>query len=182
MKTSKEEVLQKAMLVIWSKGYHHTSFADLKEACGIHKSHFFHYFPGGKEQLMAEILQEMHRQFIGMLQRISEDATMNLEQKIEKLRDKMLRFYTRNQNCYGCLMANTALEASGKDYAFNAILRRFFEDFIDWLSRMYREKYPAEQARQLAVSAVQDVEGAILLMKVFDDISYLQNALGRVSC
>jgi AcrR family transcriptional regulator len=176
IKTNKEEVLQKSMLLIWQKGYHDTSIGDLAEALGMHKSHFYYYFKD-KEDLMKEILSYMLGQFTQMLRRIVENPELDTKDKLQKLASKIERFYDIDGFSNGCLMANTALESVGKEYAFLPVVRSFFSTFIDYLARIYSEKYPAEDAQQLAVRAVQEVEGAILLTRIFADKTYLQRAL-----
>ena len=84
IKTSKEEVLQKSMLLIWQKGYHDTSIGDLAISLGMHKSHFYYYFKD-KEDLMKEILSYMLVQFTQMLVRIVENPELDTAGKLQKL-------------------------------------------------------------------------------------------------
>ncbi len=179
IKTSKEEVLQKSLLLIWQKGYHYTSIGDLATALGMHKSHFYYYFKD-KEDLMKEILSYMLEQFTQMLKRIVENTELDTAGKLQKLASKMARFYDFNGYTNGCLMANTALESVGKDYAFLPIVRKFFSTFIEYLTQIYSEKYPAEEAATMAVQAVQEFEGALLLTRLFADENYLKQALERI--
>ncbi|WP_373552171.1 TetR/AcrR family transcriptional regulator [Haliscomenobacter sp.] len=202
IKTSKEEVLQKSMLLIWQKGYHYTSIGDLASALGMHKSHFYYYFKD-KEDLMKEVLSYMLEQFTQMLKRIVENTELDTSGKLQKLAGKMARFYDFNGYSNGCLMANTALEcyfqktktqtekeystantaieSVGKEYAFLPIVRKFFSTFIEYLTQIYSEKYPAEEAAQMAVQAVQEFEGALLLTRLFADENYLKQALERIA-
>jgi TetR/AcrR family transcriptional regulator, transcriptional repressor for nem operon len=181
MKTNKEEVLQKALAVIWEQGYHDTSFQDLSDACGINKSHFFHYFKGGKEDLMTEILQLTHEVYIGMLKRLAETKELSTDEKFQKIKEKLIKMYTANGPGNGCLMANTSLETTGKNYKFTPIVQAFFRDFIHYMAVIYQERHPAEQAQILAEEVVQEIEGAIMLMRVFHDTSYLERALTRAN-
>lgn len=198
VKTSKEEILQKSLLLIWQKGYHDTSIGDLADALGMHKSHFYYYFKD-KEDLMKEILSYMLEQFTQMLKRIVENPELDTAGKLQKLAGKMARFYDYNGYSNGCLMANTALEAAGyrplkqnkkdstaqesrgKEYAFLPVVRSFFNTFIEYLTRIYNEKYSAEEATQMAVQAVQEFEGAVLFTRLFADESYLKRALERIA-
>ena len=49
IKTSKEEILQKSLLLIWEKGYHYTSIGDLAATLGMAKSHCYYYFKDKEE-------------------------------------------------------------------------------------------------------------------------------------
>ena len=180
IKTSKEEVLQKSMLLIWQKGYHDTSIGDLAISLGMHKSHFYYYFKD-KEDLMKEILSYMLVQFTQMLVRIVENPELDTAGKLQKLAAKIERFYDVDGFSNGCLMANTALESVGKNYAFLPVVRNFFSTFIQYLSRIYAEKLPSEEANLMAVRAVQEVEGAILLTRIFADKAYLKQALEHLA-
>jgi TetR/AcrR family transcriptional repressor of nem operon len=77
-------------------------------------------------------------------------------------------------------MANTALESVGKDYAFMPVVRTFFSTFIEHLAAIYAEKHPEPEARLLAVRAVQEIEGAILLTRIFGEKTYLLQAIQRL--
>lgn len=180
IKTSKEEILQKSLLLIWQKGYHDTSIGDLAITLGIAKSHFYYYFKG-KEDLMMEILSYMLEKFTQILQRIVENPELDTSGKLQKLASKMARFYDFNGYSNGCLMANTALESVGKDYAFLPIVRKFFSTFIEYLTQIYGEKYPAGEAARMAVQALQEFEGALLLTRLFADENYLKQALERIA-
>jgi TetR/AcrR family transcriptional regulator, transcriptional repressor for nem operon len=202
IKTSKEEILQKSMLLIWEKGYHYTSIGDLAATLGMAKSHFYYYFKD-KEDLMKEILSYMLEQFTQMLKRIVENTELDTPGKLQKLASKMARFYDFNGYSNGCLMANTALEcyiqkaktpsekeglmanaeleSVGKEYTFLPIVRQFFSTFIEYLTRIYGEKYPAAEASKMAVQAVQEFEGALLLTRLFAEQDYLKQALERIA-
>lgn len=202
VKTSKDEVLQKSLLLIWQKGYHDTSIGDLAAALGMHKSHFYYYFKD-KEDLMKEVLNYMLEQFTQMLKRIVENPELDTAAKLQKLAGKMARFYDFNGYSNGCLMANTALEAvgsrtpkhskkgdlaanaeqesPGKEYTFLPVVRTFFSTFIDYLTRIYSEKHPVEEATQMAVQAVQEFEGAVLLTRLFANPDYMKRALERIA-
>lgn len=180
VKTSKEEVLQKSLLLIWQKGYHDTSIGDLATALGMHKSHFYYYFKD-KEDLMKEVLNYMLEKFTQMLTRIVENPELDMTGKLQKLASKMARFYDYNGYSNGCLMANTALESVGKEYAFLPVVRTFFSTFIDYLTQIYSEKYSLEEATQMAVQAVQEFEGAVLFTRLFADPNHLKRALERIA-
>lgn len=202
IKTSKEEILQKSMLLIWEKGYHYTSIGDLAATLGMAKSHFYYYFKD-KEDLMKEILSYMLEQFTQMLKRIVENTELDTSGKLQKLAGKMARFYDFNGYSNGCLMANTALEcyiqkaktpsekegsmanaeleSLGKEYSFLPIVRQFFSTFIEYLTRIYGERYPTEEASKMAIQAVQEFEGALLLTRLFAEENYLKQALERIA-
>lgn len=179
VKTSKEEILQKSMRLIWQKGYHDTSIGDLALALGMHKSHFYYYFKD-KEDLMKEILLYMLAQFTQLLKRIEDNPELDTAGKLQKLATKIERFYDLDGFSNGCLMANTALESVGKNYAFMPVVRTFFSTFIEHLGAIYAEKYPEPEARTLAVRAVQEIEGAILLTRIFGEKTYLLQAIQRL--
>lgn len=176
MKTSKEEIIQKCLQVIWVSGFHDTSISKLSKACGIHTSHFYYYFEH-KENLMQEVLVYVIDQFKQKIFSIPNDSNLTTAEKLDKIIQKLKRFYLQSQG--GCLMANTALESAGKNYQFVELLKEFFQGFIDVLSKIYGEKYDPATAQSYAEQAVQDVEGGIILMRLFQDQSYFLKALER---
>ncbi|MEM9936800.1 MAG: hypothetical protein AAF824_24440, partial [Bacteroidota bacterium] len=81
----------------------------------------------------------------------------------------------------GCIMGNTVLETMhlGTDQTFAATLKDFFDGMIEALQIIYQEVHPADKAKQLAELAIQDIQGGIMLMQLYDDRHYLNDAVER---
>ena len=76
-------------------------------------------------------------------------------------------------------MANTTLETALVPSGFTLVLKTFFETWVAALQHLYRTKYSETEALELAEATVQDIEGGLMLMKLYRDKKYLLNALKR---
>ncbi|MFD0862263.1 TetR/AcrR family transcriptional regulator [Sungkyunkwania multivorans] len=176
IKTSKQEVLNTVIPVFRRKGIANSSMSELASECGIQKSHFYYYFES-KDALVKAVLQEVNSYFGYHLEKISKDPKLSSEEiysRIESLFEKVFL-----SDAKGCLMANTALEMSHTDPEYISEVKLFFTTFINGMTTMLQNRYRLPTAKDLAIQIVQDLEGGIILMQVFKDPQYLQNALAR---
>ena len=178
-KTSKKEVLQKVIPILRERGVAKSSMSELAKACDIQKSHFYYYFTN-KEQLINAVLADINSYFKHKLSKITnnKDQTLMIDQKIEMIKDLMNTLF-RNADS-GCIMANTALETAHLDPIYKTEIKTFFESFIAALQTLLIPNYTAEKALVLAEQIVQDLEGGILLMRIYNDQKYLNNAMYRM--
>ncbi len=175
-KITKEEIIKKALKAFSTQGYHYTSMADLAQICDIRNANFYYYFKN-KEDLMREVLlyvkQSMEKKLDALLQHPDlspKDKMLQMSAFIEKL-------YLQNPG--GCIMGNTVLETSFFELSFTDILMDFFQKWINTLTILYTQKHTIEQAQELAEATVQDIEGGIMLMRLYKDEKYLKNSLKR---
>jgi TetR/AcrR family transcriptional regulator, transcriptional repressor for nem operon len=176
VKTSKEEVVIKALQIIRQRGYANASMTDLAKACDIQPSHFYYYFKN-KEDLMSEILNLTHKYFKERIMVYTDDATLSPLEKLEKIFQKYEK--AMNHGSGGCIMGNTILETAHDDPPFLPIIKLFFEDFLIALSKIYQSKYTEGYARDLAEQVVQDIEGGVMLSQLYKDDRYMKSAFQR---
>lgn len=176
-KTSKEEVLQRVIPILRERGIAKSSMSELAKACDIQKSHFYYYF-NNKEQLIKEVLATVHSYFKYNLSKIIANNDLTIPEKlgqVKKLIDKMFK----NANS-GCIMANTALETAHLNPIYKDEIQHFFADFISGLQILLEPSYSSEESLELAEQIVQDLEGGILLMRIYNDHKYINNAVSRM--
>ena len=77
-------------------------------------------------------------------------------------------------------MGNLALEMAGHIDRFSEAVRNFFADWIAALAHIFREKFDAETAQDLAKQSVANIEGAIMMMNLFNDRSFLKQAHNQI--
>jgi TetR/AcrR family transcriptional regulator, transcriptional repressor for nem operon len=176
VKTSKEEVIIKASKVIRQRGYANTSMDDLAKACDIQKSHFYYYFKN-KEDLMLAILQSAIQYFKERIAKYAYDDTLLPQEKIEKVLKRMANVFMYGDG--GCLMGNTILEAANVNVEFMVMTRQFFDEFSNVLTIIYKAKYAETYAQMLSLQVIQDIEGGIMLSRLYQDEKYMMYALQR---
>lgn len=181
-KITREEIIHTAAQVFRQRGYHKTSMADLAEACGLTKGIFYHYFPG-KEELMKEALQMIHQYFTTRIFSIAYQDELPGKERMKQMLVRTDKFFTNGEG--GCFMGNTVLETVGVIPEFADTLRAFFTDWVAAMQHIYEEKYQTAEARKIAEQTVQELQGAVMFMRLFSEKDYLKtaarNAIARCS-
>ncbi len=175
-KTSKEEVLRRAALVIRKRGYHRATMKEIADACEVQPSLFYYYFKN-KEVLMEEVLQFALDFFRDKALRHADDPNLTPLEKLEKMMKSVEKINKHLDG--GCLMGNTVLETAHLNAGFLQVVRTFFEEFAEALTKVYSVKYAPAYARNLAEQVIQDVEGGVMLSVLYSDERFMQNAFKR---
>lgn len=176
-KITKEEIIRKAIDVFQKRGYNATSMSDLAQACGLLKGSFYHYFKS-KEELMQAVLESVRSYYNAKVFSMAYDENLSAAERILKIFKKQEPIIT--QDLAGCLFGNITLETISTQTEFKAILKAFFSDWVAAFTHIFQSQYPKEQAAQKALQAVMEIEGAIMMMRLYDDKNLLEMACARV--
>ena len=172
-KVDKKDIIKASLKVFKNLGYHRASMADIGKECGLLKGSIYHYF-SSKEALMHEVIHYLHDYYKREVFSIALDDLLSGEEKLNKLTEFSERIFLEEKG--GCLMANIGLETVNVVPEFSIRIRNFFNDWIEALANIFEEKYSQEEAHKLAQQAVAEIEGAVLLMQLFDSRSFLDQA------
>ncbi|WP_433763986.1 TetR/AcrR family transcriptional regulator [Flavobacterium ginsenosidimutans] len=112
---NEEELLKKAQILFWEKGFTPTSLEDLLEAMQIGSGSFYNTFKGGKKELFAKALQLRRNDLNHFKQELMES-----ESPIDLIKDffRSLAEAEKNSHLMGCLIVNTIIEMSFVDQKF----------------------------------------------------------------
>lgn len=156
-----EEVLDKAMVLFWEKGFEATSVQDLVDHMGINRFSLYSTF-GDKQTLFHKALDRYRDQVVrASLNCLEEDSGLPA---IERFFDSMVRFLRTQQPVRGCMMVNTAIELAPHDTMISTKVRAHREMVEEALLRqlviarqrgqMSPDRDPAEVATFLAGCAL----------------------------
>ncbi len=176
-KVSSKYVLKQSLKVFRSKGYNHTSMVDIAEACGLKKGSLYHYYRS-KEELMKAVIEHMHEYFKKEAFIHAYDEQLGVHQKFQLLADITESQYFASE--YGCLFGNLALETAGVIPELFAKVKAFFEDWIAALTHVFSTKFTPEKAKVLAEESVAEIEGAVMMMRIFNNKDFLKRANERI--
>lgn len=162
---SKEEVLAILVDVFRRDGYDGASLATLSAATGLGKSSLYHAFPGGKEDMMRQVLGAvadwLQREVVERLERPGTPAA-----RLDRLFDALGTLYENGNK--PCLLGR--LCASVDAARFRAPLARIFETWIAAVTAVLMDAgLPRKTARQRAEDVVMRVQGALVLCQAFED-------------
>jgi len=173
-KITKEEIVRKAIIVFRKQGYNKTSMRDLAQACGLQKGSFYHYF-SSKEALMLEVLTTLLEYYRKKIFAIAYEVEMSPLARLQAFFDQQAPIFT--QDLAGCLFGNITLETISVEAEFRRVLQAFFEDWTGAFAHLFVQAGASEEeAIKAARQTVMQIEGALMMMRVFQDIKLLGSA------
>lgn len=99
---SKEDSLERALLLFWERGYDRTSIADLSEAIGVGPSSIYNTF-GSKEDLFREAIGRYVATYAApALKRIAADTGESVVEFARGLMRELVKLYTTKGKPSGC--------------------------------------------------------------------------------
>lgn len=163
-KTSRNEILEQAIRLFKEKGYHHTSMADISQACGLLKGSLYHYFKN-KDDIGVEALKYLHQMVVENVFSIAYLSDRSDREKLQLFVQKVDDYFLESKG--GCLFGNLSLELSSKDEVFRKIIRENFMEWTEAIKQMLKAKYGEAKAEELAKEFIALTEGAVMMMNLY---------------
>ncbi|CNY61950.1 transcriptional regulator [Mycobacterium tuberculosis] len=174
MQGPRERMVVSAALLIRERGAHATAISDVLQHSGAPRGSAYHYFPGGRTQLLCEAVDYAGEHVAAMINE-AEGGLELLDALIDKYRQQLLSTDFRA----GCPIAAVSVEAGDeqdRERMAPVIARAaaVFDRWSDWTAqRFIADGIPPDRAHELAVLATSTLEGAILLARVRRDLTPL---------
>jgi AcrR family transcriptional regulator len=178
MRSPRERMVVSAALLIRERGAHATAISDVLEHSGSPRGSAYHYFPGGRTQLLCEAV-DYAGDHVGAIIAEAEGGLELLDTLIDKYRSQLLDSDFRA----GCPIVAVSVESgSERGGAQNregmvAVIERAAAVFDRWTDliaqRFIADGIPPDRANELAVLATSAIEGAIVLARVRRDLTPL---------
>jgi AcrR family transcriptional regulator len=175
-KTDRESILDAAEALFREKGYGNTSMADIGRATGLLKGSVYHYFPG-KEALAAAILERLRDHFRATLFATAYAEDRSGDERLRAMVDAIEDYFRQSR---GCLMGHLGLEVTGLVPAFAETIREFFGEWQDAFAHVLETGYDPGKARELAADRIACIEGAVMWIRIRDDLGPLERACAEV--
>ena len=154
-------------------GFEGASLSLIGARTGLGKGSLYHFFPGGKQQMAAEVLAEIDNWFevnIFAALRSSEDPALAVASMIAAVDG-----YFRSGNRV-CLVGVIALGASRDMFAGE--VHGYFQRWNEALCRLLiRSGVATRTARQRSTDALLTIQGALVLARALDDPKVFGRAL-----
>jgi len=178
MRSPRERMVVSAALLIRERGAHATAISDVLAHSGAPRGSAYHYFPGGRTQLLCEAVDYAGEHVAGIIT----GAGSGLE-LLDILVDKYRRQLLDSDYRAGCPVAAVSVEAGfekgeAQDRERMApVIERAGAVFDRWTDliaqRFVADGIPRDRADELALFATTAIEGAILLARVRRDLTPL---------
>jgi AcrR family transcriptional regulator len=163
-----------AALLIRERGAHATAISDVLEHSGAPRGSAYHYFPGGRTQLLCEAVDYAGDHVAAIIT----DAQGGLG-LLDTLIDKYRRQLIDTDFRAGCPIVAVSVEAgeqSDRERMAPVVERAaaVFDRWSDLIARRFiADGMASDRARELAVLATAALEGAIVLARVRRDLTPL---------
>jgi AcrR family transcriptional regulator len=174
MRSPRERMVVSAALLIRERGAHATAISDVLEHSGAPRGSAYHYFPGGRTQLLCEAV-DYAGEHVGAIITEAEGGLELLDTLVDKYRRQLLDSDFRA----GCPIAAVSVEAGEEQdrERMAPVIERAAAVFDRWTEliaqRFLADGIPPDQAGGLAVLATSAIEGALLLARVRRDLAPL---------
>jgi TetR/AcrR family transcriptional regulator, lmrAB and yxaGH operons repressor len=163
---TRERMVAAARRLFRERGYNGTALSDVLVESDAPRGSVYYHFPGGKEEIAAEVTVLHAHKTVATIDRAAETATTAaelIEAVVTELRDELVASDYRQ----GCAVAPIVLEATLSSPALHAAAQRGFSNVITTLARHLSALDIAEdRAVALATHTVVSFEGALILSKV----------------
>ena len=174
MRSPRERMVISAAMLIRERGAHATAISDVLEHSGAPRGSAYHYFPGGRTQLLCEAV-DYAGEHVAAIVTEADGSLELLDTLIDKYRQQLLSSDFRA----GCPVVAVAVEAGEEQDGdrMAPVTERAAAVFARWTDliarRFVADGIPQDRAGELAVLATSAIEGAILLARARRDLTPL---------
>ena len=174
MTSPRERMVVSAALLIRERGAHPTAIADVLAHSGAPRGSAYHYFPGGRTQLLCEAVD-----YAGEYMATRLDAAPSALDALDELFADYRKQLQRSDFRAGCPVVAVAVEAGdpAKPDQAKPVIERAAAAFARWRDvirqRLIADGVPAQQAGALALLVLSSFEGALVIARASRDLEPL---------
>ena len=170
---SKEEAIIKLIPAFRKHGYEGATLSLLSKASGLGKASLYHYFPGGKSEMAAAVFEYVGSDFGSLVLKTLQGE----EQPLVKIQAACLRlreFYNSGRN--SCFLA--IMSFGEADKLFHDKVKARLQQIIEALAKVLIDAgIEAEVAEIRSQDAIAQIQGALVLVRILDDIEPFERAI-----
>jgi AcrR family transcriptional regulator len=177
----RERMVISAALLIRERGAHPTAIADVLEHSGAPRGSAYHYFPGGRTQLLCEAIDYAGEYVAARIAKASTGVEA-LDGLVAYYRKQLLRSDYRA----GCPVVAVTVEAGDPakpDHA-TPVIDRAAAAFARWTDliaqRLVADGVSSSRADELAMLSTTAIEGAIVVARASRDLKALDVVHGQL--
>jgi TetR/AcrR family transcriptional repressor of nem operon len=170
-------IINQSIKLFRIKTYHNTSMSDIAEACGLLKGSLYHYFKS-KEELMGKVIVAVHEYFKTEVFTFAFKEELNGVDRLQLLFEAAQIVFVNKKT--GKMYGNMGVESAMVISDFTPLLQSFFNDFFLALKHIYQTKFEESIAEELAERSVAEIEGSIMLSRIYNNPQYIFNTFERL--
>jgi AcrR family transcriptional regulator len=181
MPSPRERMVISAALLIRERGAQPTAIADVLEHSGAPRGSAYHYFPGGRTQLLCEAI-DYAGDYVAAKLAEADTGLDALDGLVAYYRKQLVRSEYRA----GCPVVAVAVEAGdpAKQDQATPVIDRAAAAFARWTDliaeRLVADGVSAARAEELAMLTTTAIEGAIIVARASRDLKPLESVHGQL--
>lgn len=176
---TRQRIIEGAAAEIRDRGIALTTLDDIRARTQTSKSQLFHYFPGGKEQLLLAVAQHEADQVLADQQPYL--GALNSWAAWQRWRDAVVDRYRRQgQSCpLSTLMSEIGRSTPGAQAVTAALMRRWHDEITAGVRGMQAQgKVPGRvDAERTAAALLAGIQGGVGILLATGNLGYLEAAL-----
>jgi AcrR family transcriptional regulator len=174
--TERADVLPVLGEIFREHGFEGASLSVITERTGLGKGSLYHFFPGGKEEMAAAVLEHIDTWFEDNLYRTLRDDADG-RGAIRKMFRAVDAYFLSGRRV--CLVGSFALSTTRDRFA--ARINSYFAVWIDALAgALRRAGKDRRRARELSEEVVAGIQGALVTARALDNADIFRRALKRL--
>lgn len=171
----KKDVVPLVAEVFRELGFEGASMSAITARTKLSKGSLYHFFPGGKEQMAAEILAHVDAWFVAEVFEPLEEATP--QEAIARMWKSVDAYFQSGRRI--CLIGAFALDETRDRFA--GLIRGYFRRWVSALeSALVRHGMEARQAKAEAEDVVIAIQGALTVARALNDKAVFGRTLRRL--
>ena len=165
MASTKDHILETTAELFRRYGYTGTGMKQVVAAANAPFGSLYHHFPGGKEQLGGEVIRRSGRMYFELFEAIYDEASDPVA-GIEDFFAGAAEVLRETDYADACPIATVALEVASVSETLRLATAEVFEGWISGAASRFAEAgVPDAEARKLAISVIEALEGAFVLAR-----------------
>jgi AcrR family transcriptional regulator len=178
-RATRQRIIEGAAAEIRKSGVAATTLDDIRARTSTSKSQLFHYFPGGKEQLLLAVAQHEAQMVLDDQQPYLGELTSWAAW--QRWRDAVVDRYRRQgQSCpLSMLMSEIGRSTPGAQAVTAALMRQWHDEITAGVRHMQADGKVAAtlDPERVAAALLAGIQGGVGIMLATGDLSYLEAAL-----
>ncbi|MBB6632969.1 TetR/AcrR family transcriptional regulator [Cohnella thailandensis] len=143
---TREKLLATAKTLFAQKGYHGTPVRAINREIGMADGILYHYFPGGKREMLTVMLHETFDKLGDMIREVNDEIEkLPLKEALEVISNRVLKLFLDDENIMRILFReHDVLDIEGTDLLSKVIAERHA-----WFASMLERRHERGEIRKM---------------------------------
>lgn len=175
--STRQEIVEKADLLFYQRGFENTSFADIADAVGISRGNFYYHFKT-KDDILKDVIAHRATKTQGMLDTWALKGCTPIERL--KCFAQMLIENRKDIQRFGCPVGTLCAELAKLEHPSQGEAGMIFGQFRGWLAQQFVELGRIKDADVLAMHLLARSQGIASLANAFHDEALIRHEVKQI--